>query len=61
MKPDSLGKEVPTPTPPEIEEQIRRRAFELFEARGKEEGHELEDWLRAEGEIAVHKSDATAA
>ena len=61
MKKDSLDKKVPTPTPPEIEEQIRGRAFELFEARGKEEGRELEDWLRAEGEIAGRKSDATAA
>lgn len=61
MKPDSRDKEVPTPTPPEIEEQIRRRAFELFEARGKEEGRELEDWLHAEEELAGRESDAAAA
>ena len=34
-----------------VEEQIRTRAYELFEARGREEGHDLEDWLEAEAEI----------
>jgi len=32
-------------------EDIRKRAFELFEQRGRELGHELEDWLRAEHEL----------
>jgi Protein of unknown function (DUF2934) len=32
-------------------EQIRTRAYELYEARGREEGHDLEDWLEAEAEI----------
>jgi DUF2934 family protein len=30
---------------------ISRRAYELFLERGGEHGHDLEDWLRAEGEI----------
>jgi hypothetical protein len=30
---------------PNIEGEIRRRAYELFEARGREDGQEL-DWLR---------------
>ena len=34
-----------------VEEQIRTRAYKLFEARGREEGHDLEDWLEAEAEI----------
>ena len=34
-----------------LENQIGRRAQELYEARGREEGHELDDWLRAEEEI----------
>jgi len=29
---------------------IRQRAFELYEARGRESGHELDDWLTAERE-----------
>jgi len=39
----------------ELEHQIRLRAYELYQARGCEDGHEVEDWLRAEGEIAVKK------
>lgn len=30
---------------------IARRAFELFEIRDCEHGHDLEDWLRAESEV----------
>jgi len=30
---------------------IARRAHELFEARGGEHGHDLEDWFRAECEL----------
>jgi len=30
---------------------IRRRAYELYEERGREEGHAMDDWLRAEAEI----------
>ena len=33
---------------------IRRRAYELFEARGRQAGHELDDWLQAEREIKHH-------
>jgi len=37
--------------PNDVLEQIARRAYELYEARGREDGHDLEDWLRAEAEI----------
>ena len=30
---------------------VQRRAFDLFEGRGCELGHELEDWLKAEREV----------
>jgi hypothetical protein len=30
---------------------IARRAYELYLARGGEDGHDLEDWLRAENEL----------
>jgi len=30
---------------------VRQRAFELFQSRGRETGHELDDWLKAEHEI----------
>ena len=39
----------------ELEDQIRLRAQELYEARGREDGHELDDWLRAEAEITQKK------
>ncbi len=42
------------------EEQIRARAYELYEARGREDGHDQEDWLRAEAEI-TGKTIGTAA
>jgi Protein of unknown function (DUF2934) len=45
----------------ELEHQIRLRAYELYEARGREDGYELEDWLRAEGEIASKKVRTAAA
>ena len=39
----------------ELESQISLRAYELYEARGREDGHEQEDWLRAEEEITSKK------
>lgn len=31
--------------------QIHERAFQLFEWRGRKDGHDLEDWLKAESEF----------
>ena len=45
----------------ELEHQIRLRAQELYEARGREDGHELDDWLRAEAEIMQKKAGTFAA
>ena len=42
---------IATESHPNLEEQIRRRAHELYEERGREDGHDMEDWLRAEAEI----------
>ncbi len=36
---------------PDSQEMIRSRAYELYEMRGRENGHDEEDWLRAEQEI----------
>jgi hypothetical protein len=47
--------------PQEHEHQIRLRAHELYEERGREDGHELDDWLRAEEEIAAKKIRTAAA
>jgi hypothetical protein len=34
------------------EENVRPRAYELYEVRGRIGGHAEEDWLQAEGEAA---------
>jgi hypothetical protein len=35
-----------------LEDQIRQRAYDLYEAGGRKDGHDVDDWLRAEAEIA---------
>jgi DUF2934 family protein len=35
----------------DVLEQIARRAYELYLWRGREDGHDLDDWLQAETEI----------
>lgn len=36
---------------PGIEDEIRRRAYELYQERGGQHGFDQEDWSRAEAEI----------
>lgn len=36
----------------ELQDEIRRRAYELYEQRGSNDGHEVSDWLQAESEVA---------
>ncbi len=42
------------------EHRIRLRAYELFEARGRTHGHDLDDWLQAEHEISKGKIHVAA-
>jgi hypothetical protein len=35
-------------------EEIAQLAYSLYESRGWQEGHQLEDWLRAEQELVRH-------
>ena len=46
-KTDSRASVVPI----NLEDEIRRRAYELSQRRGFAPGHETEDWLRAENEV----------
>jgi Protein of unknown function (DUF2934) len=46
-----IPESVPSVTEENREEEIRRRAYELYDERGREDGHDVEDWLRAEAEI----------
>jgi hypothetical protein len=59
------AKEKPTfirsTAPEKVSEQIACRAYELYETRGREDGHDLEDWLRAEEEITGRAAKAVAA
>jgi hypothetical protein len=43
------------------EQQIQQRAYELYEQRGRTDGHELDDWLQAEREIKGTQANAAAA
>jgi Protein of unknown function (DUF2934) len=45
----------------DLQEQIRRRAYELYEERGRDNGHDLADWLRGESEVTQRRSKAMAA
>ena len=45
----------------ELQQQIRCRAYEIFEQRGREEGHDQDDWLQAESEIVHQGVKAVAA
>jgi len=44
--------------PAEVEAEIRRRAYELYERRGRVGGHDLDDWLQAEAEVLERKFEA---
>jgi HSP20 family protein len=51
-----IGKDKPAPAPllkelKDTFERIRKRAFELFESRGRTSGGELEDWIQAERDL----------
>jgi DUF2934 family protein len=43
------------------EQQIQQRAYELYEQRGRTDGHDLEDWLQAECEIRGTEVNAATA
>ncbi len=43
-----------------LEEEIRRRAYELYEQRGRQDGLAEEDWLRAETEVLGRRTARTA-
>jgi hypothetical protein len=44
-----------------LEQTIRQRAYELYDARGREQGHHIEDWLQAEAEVTETRARTTAA
>jgi len=50
MKAEPLTKKDAASTP--HQENVRARAYELYEVRGRIDGHAEQDWLQAEGEVA---------
>jgi hypothetical protein len=47
-------------TDPNREQEIRLRAYTLYEERGREDGHDIDDWLRAEAEASATGQKAAA-
>jgi hypothetical protein len=52
----TMSPKTPTPIRPkppdvDVEEQIRQRAYQLYEQRGCQNGNDMEDWLTAEEEV----------
>ena len=45
----------------DIEEQIRQRAYEIYEQRGSGDGNDIEDWLAAEREFRGTEAEKAAA
>ncbi len=48
----------PNPTDAEIEEQIRQRAYELYQERGGLDGNATDDWRQAKEEVLSSKAKA---
>lgn len=40
------------------DEQVRQRAYRIWEAEGRPDGMEADHWARAERELAAEKADA---
>jgi hypothetical protein len=57
--PNQTPTTVTKPTP-DLQEQIRLRAYGLYEQRGWV-GHELDDWLQAESEVTQQKAKTVIA
>jgi hypothetical protein len=43
-----------------VEQEIRIRAYEIYERHGSRKGHALDDWLQAEYEVLYQKGMSLA-
>lgn len=48
-------KRSPRTSSEKVREMIGKKAYELYERRGKEHGHDLDDWLEAEKFVKKRK------
>lgn len=55
MRNKNVAEKAPNPTQT-LEERIRHRAYALYQQRGCENGHDVEDWLQAEDELMGNKT-----
>jgi hypothetical protein len=55
------GQTRPEQLNPEQEERIRRRAHQIYEEHGREEGHALNHWLQAKVEVMNRDRNLKAA
>ena len=46
---DDRGREIVVPAVTDAD--VARRAYDVYLARGQEDGHDVEDWLQAEREL----------
>jgi len=46
---------------PGFEDRIRRRAYDLYEQRGRADGNDMDDWLRAEAELTGRLAKSASA
>jgi hypothetical protein len=53
LAPSHIGKNIDRRSYP-AHDEIALLAYSLYESRGREEGQEMEDWLRAEQELVHH-------
>ena len=43
-----------------LQDEVRTRAYELFDCRGRANGHDLEDWFQAENPDRLDRSRYTS-
>ena len=50
---DTIAQTNPPESIPPTHEEIAKAAYYFFEERGRQPGHDVEDWLRAVAHVAV--------
>lgn len=54
----SVAEDRTGPAPDVTDDVVRGRAYEIFEGRGAQHGHDIDDWLQAERELRLqHEKD----
>lgn len=48
------------PAEREVQEAVSLRAYEIYQSRGGEYGHDLDDWLQAENEVLAALTEPQA-